>query len=193
MSLQAKRSDYQSLPVIAGSEATKLSDAKSRAAGQSPPSRARPTKERGQSLVELAFSLLVLMLLVTGAVEIGLALFQYVTMRDAAQEGALYGSINPDDVAGIEFRVFAAAQDVFDQCPSSRPCIDPADINVTYSDPSLPAQCEGLTGGVPHSISVSITFEHPVTMPIIGAWIGQTINLRAGVTDTILSPACPSP
>jgi Flp pilus assembly protein TadG len=68
--------------------------------------------ERGQSLVELAISLIVLLFLLLGAVEFSLALFQYVTIRDAAQEGALYGSINPTDEDGIKDRAVAAAADV---------------------------------------------------------------------------------
>ena len=50
---------------------------------------------RGQSLVELAISLTVMLLLLAGAVTFGMALFSYVAIRDAAQEGALFGSINP--------------------------------------------------------------------------------------------------
>ncbi len=144
--------------------------------------------ERGQSLVELAFSLLFILVLLTGAVEIGLALFQYVTMRDAAQEGALYGSFNPTKETGIKNRSIAAANDII--------VFSPSDITVSINGHSVADAmsggyaCEGLTGGVPNSISVAITFAHPVTMPIIGAWIGQTINLNAGVTDTILSPVC---
>src|SRR5512146_2633069 len=52
-------------------------------------------KERGQSLVELAISLTVMLLLLSGAVTFGMAFFSYVAMRDAAQEGALYASFNP--------------------------------------------------------------------------------------------------
>lgn len=55
----------------------------------------RRPNERGQSLVELAISLTVMLLLLAGAVTFGMALFSYVAMRDAAQEGALWGSFNP--------------------------------------------------------------------------------------------------
>jgi hypothetical protein len=58
----------------------------------------RPTLyngKRGQSLVELAISLTVMLLLLSGAVSFGMAYYSYVSIRDAAQEGALYGSFNP--------------------------------------------------------------------------------------------------
>ena len=54
-------------------------------------------QQRGQSLVELAISLMVILMLLMGAIDFGIALFAYVSMRDAAQEGAVYGSIEPAD------------------------------------------------------------------------------------------------
>jgi len=53
-----------------------------------------PRGKRGQSLVELSISLMVILMLLSGAVDFGMALFSYTTLRDAAQEGALYGSIS---------------------------------------------------------------------------------------------------
>jgi hypothetical protein len=39
---------------------------------------------------------------------------------------------------------------------------------------------------------VTIAFDHVIFLPMITPMIGtDTINLRASVTDTILSPACP--
>jgi len=53
--------------------------------------------EKGQSLVEMALSLVLILILLVGTVEMGMAFFQYIQLRDAAQEGALYGSIAPLD------------------------------------------------------------------------------------------------
>ena len=61
--------------------------------------------EKGQSLVELALTLLIILTLLAGAVDLGMAFFSYVALRDAAQEGALYGSLNPTDSSGIVSRV----------------------------------------------------------------------------------------
>jgi Flp pilus assembly protein TadG len=141
--------------------------------------------ERAQSLVELAISLIVILLLLLGAVEFSIALFQYVTIRDAAQEGALYGSIYPPDTAAridaIKNRAIDAASDVV--------LLTADDIDLVYGAP-----CEGSTNGSPNTITVTINFAHPVSFPLIGPAIGSnTINLRASVTDTILTPACPPP
>ena len=63
--------------------------------------------ERGQSLVELAISLTFIFLLLSGAVTFGMAYFSFLSLNDAAQEGALYGSLKPDDQIGIRNRVRA--------------------------------------------------------------------------------------
>ena len=60
-------------------------------------------------MVELAITLTFMLMLLAGAVEFGIALFQFVQLRDAAQEGALYGSIHPGDDTNIEARVRAAS------------------------------------------------------------------------------------
>ena len=138
---------------------------------------------RGQSLVELAISLMIILLLLLGAVEFSLALFQYVTIRDAAQEGAIYGSINPTDESGIQYRAVATASDVLPQLT-----INDVDVTINGDD------CEGTTSGSPNSLTVTITFAHPITFPIVGPMIGSnTINLTASVTNTILQPTCPLP
>lgn len=143
-------------------------------------------KEKAQSLVEFGLSLMVIMILLTGAVEFGLALFQYVSIRDAAQEGALYGSIAIDDANladSIDQRVINAASDVVPLTADE----------VNYS--IIGAACEGIStvGGedTPNAIRVTVTFQHPIVMPLVGGIVGgQTIPLSASVTDTILRPRC---
>jgi hypothetical protein len=70
--------------------------------------------ERGQSLVELGVSLLILLYLLSGAAEFGILFFQYVQLRDAAQEGALYGSMNPANIAEITNRVRFSSESPLD-------------------------------------------------------------------------------
>ena len=136
-------------------------------------------KERGQSLVELAISLTVIMMLLAGAVEFGIALFQFVQLRDAAQEGALYGSINPGDDANIEERVRAASHSPID-------LKNDTDVTITISYPDGAPNCEG------KGIQVNVSYPHRIGMPFIGPVIGSdTIQLNASVTDTILKPVCP--
>jgi len=153
--------------------------------------------ERGQSLVELGVSLLILMYLLSGAAEFGVLFFQFVQLRDAAQEGALYGSMNPYiestgdtkfevgeaiNQAGIEGRVRAASSSPID-LNNSDP-ITGVTVLVSSSDGSN-MLCEG------HGIQVEVKYDHHIFMPFIPKLIGQTkIPLSATVVDTILTPLC---
>lgn len=132
--------------------------------------------ERGQSLVELAFSLTVILLLLTGAVDFSIAYFSFTAMQDAAQEGALYGSINPEDEEGIITRVRSASSNPVD--------LDNEDlVDVVVALPG--DACEG------NEVIVNVIYDYPISMPFIGAIIGaQQITLNASVTDTILQPIC---
>jgi len=131
--------------------------------------------ERGQSLVEFAISLVIILWLLAGAVEFGIALFQYIQLRDAAQEGALYGSINPTDKAGIETRVKAASNSPIDLANDLG-----VNVQVTYPD----GACD-----VADSVKVRIEYPHQIFMPFATLFTGgsTTINIGAEVTDTILT------
>ena len=167
----------------------------------------RPRGPAGQSLVELAISLTVMLLLLVGAVTFGMAFFSYVAMRDAAQEGALYGSFNP--------YVDSNSNGVYDMSPSPEPVnlagirariratsTSPVDFSDTARVPDgyitavavTGVACEGNTSGVANAIRVSVEYDFPIFMPFVGAIIGsQNIHMTATVTDTILEPRCPPP
>lgn len=147
--------------------------------------------ERGQSLVELAVSLVILLYLLSGAVEFGIIFFQYVQLRDAAQEGALFGSMGP--TGDIEGRVRAASSSPIDlaQDDSSQPNF--VDVQVTAIDKAtglsetVDTACEG------DGLTVTVTFKHKVFMPFMSTFIGDWITLDASVTDTVLTPPQPCP
>ena len=176
---------------------------------------ARQGKERGQSLVELSLTLTVILVLLSGAVSFGMAYFSYVSIRDAAQEGALYGSLSPCldtspqdglceaneavNLPGICARVQAAATraDGTQAGPvnlTGFACKNgvPSSVkeNAIYVS-TVGVACEGNTAGVPNGIAVSIKYGYPVFMPFLGAITGDRIYMTASVTDTILEPRCP--
>jgi Flp pilus assembly protein TadG len=132
--------------------------------------------EKGQSLVELALTLLIILTLLAGAVDLGMAFFSYVALRDAAQEGALYGSLNPTDSSGILSRVRQS---------SSTP-VNLSDVsNVTINISTTGGACRGGT------ITVTVSYNYRLSMPLIGSILGSTtIPITARVTDTILNPKC---
>jgi hypothetical protein len=135
--------------------------------------------ERGQSLTELALTLTFILILLAGVVDLGRAFFTFMALRDSAQEGAAYGSINPTDNVGIENRVRYASNML-------RDLSDNPNANVTVSMGFSGALCTG------NDITVRVEYHNfRFTMPFIGMFIGsQTIPIKATITDTILSPAC---
>ena len=139
-------------------------------------------RERGQSLVELGISLLILMYLLSGAVEFGILFFQYIQLRDAAQEGALFASANlPLDTVSLENRVRYA---------SATP------INLTSSDvkvfvvindgtKTLAEACEG------DGLEVVVQYHHKVFITFMPQLLGSdVIMLRGRVVNTVLRPVC---
>ena len=132
-------------------------------------------EEKGQSLVELAVSLVILLLLVGGIVDLGRAFFTSMSLRDAVQEGALYGSIDPTNTTAIKNHVLSTSS-------MSPDMIGLNDITIEI----INAPCTG------NRIKVTAVYtDFPITMPFMGVVLGgQTIPLSASVTDTILKPGC---
>jgi Flp pilus assembly protein TadG len=150
-----------------------------------------PGHERGQSLVELAISLPVMILLLLGAVDFGMAIFSYAIIRDAAQEGALYGSFNPDNKLAIESRARNISPQGENEIFSSPVDLTDRDL-VQVEVKSIGDSCQGSTDGKANSLRVRVRYQYPILMPLIGSIIGSdTIPLTGSATNVILQPPCP--
>jgi hypothetical protein len=113
---------------------------------------ARGRGERGQSLVELAFTLPVLLLLLAGVVEVGNALNAYMSVVDAARDGARLGAKGAATDAQIQNLVVTE----MGRLPNT---VTPAsDITVTHNPMS----------GYPtrKSISVKVCYNHSPILPV---------------------------
>ncbi len=64
-------------------------------------------RERGQGLVEFAISVPFMLLILLGTIDVGRVFFNVIEMRQAAVEGATYGSRKPTDTASITAAVNA--------------------------------------------------------------------------------------
>ena len=158
--------------------------------------------ERGQSLVEFAVSLVILLLLLSGAVEFGILFFRYVQLRDAAQEGALYGSTHPylDADGNGSFDVGEEATANTDviraRARASSPTNSPLNLNIDTGPQAVTIDVSSSDGSnlfcedVGHGITVTVRYTHRMFMPFLTGW---EIPLEASVTDTILTPMCPPP
>jgi hypothetical protein len=123
----------------------------------------------------------ILLILLSGVVDLGRVAFYYIAMKDSAQEGASFGSIFPNDCDEIENRVLAGAVD------SSRVSVA---LRINGSDCGVcPTK---YTSGQIIEITVSDP-AFPLTMPLIGAFIGsQSISLETTIKDNIIRvPECP--
>lgn len=148
-------------------------------------------KRHGQSLVEFAITLPILVLLLLGTIDFGMGIFSYSMLRDAAQEGAFYGSFNPQNTAEIENRarnISPRSEDEIFSSPIKLRDTDEIKVDVQI----LGEACQGATNGVANSIRVDVTYRYPILMPIIGQLIGSgTIPMRGTATNIILQPSCP--
>lgn len=79
-------------------------ETKNRRAWLREPVAAPAATERGQSLIELVLLLPVLVLVLVGTIDFGRAFTAYITVTNAAREGARYGAMYPADIANIKAR-----------------------------------------------------------------------------------------
>lgn len=162
-----------------------------------------PRLENGQSMVELAVSLIILLVLLAGIIDFGRLAFHYIAMRDAAQEGASYGIINPTDCYQIENRIRAGLVDeaAFLSDGTARFEISivviPKNINEDDEDEENPFQkCSNSTGYTNYACegnTMRITIidkGFPITMPLFGTFFGQSLRLETIIRDTIIRPQC---
>lgn len=144
--------------------------------------------QSGQGITEFALILVFLLVLLAGVFDLGRAFFAYMIIRDAAQEGAVYGSIAPKSDLGA-----------FQTAVANR-------VEAAYLDPSNPSEAPLDSSGVTiqviiigsgcaapgNSVKVTVEYEFPLAMPFLGAIIGkQNIDMSASAEDSILSPICP--
>lgn len=133
------------------------------------------SKETGQSMVELAVSFIILLLLLSGVVDLGRLAFYYLAMRDAAQEGASYASIFPNDCDEIEKRIFTGP-------------VDESRVDITVQIDDLACQVCPYPYSPGDIIEVSVTdTKFQTTMP----FFTHEINLRAAIKDKVIRvPDC---
>jgi hypothetical protein len=145
--------------------------------------------ERGQSLVELAVSLLFLLILLAGIIDMGRAVLAYFVLQDAAEEGMVYGTSFPTDCNQIDQRI----RD---------------NITTNIIDPNamvISIWIQGDTGemscySIPYAqvyatrtMRIEISADFQLTTPLLSSFIGgQTIPLRVETNGVILRPPPPS-
>jgi Flp pilus assembly protein TadG len=148
--------------------------------------------ERGQSLLEFALGLVILLVLLAGVVDLGRAFFTYMSLRDAAQEGAAYASFCPLDSDGgrnlIVERVRSSSDFPLDL---SAPEVQ---VNCTYLATGVACDTNGATVTPGTMVHVEVVYpDFHISMPFIGGFLGsQEFTLQAEANATILRDStCP--
>jgi len=137
-------------------------------------------KEKAQSMVEFALFYMILLVLLSGVIDIGRAFFAYMALRDAAQEGATYASLFPADTSGVGNGMEQRVRN------SSNNPVDFSNNDITVNAFPLGALCHG------SGIRIEVEWPNfPLLFPYWQIFTGiNTISLHAEVTDTILRPPC---
>ena len=126
--------------------------------------------EGGQSLLELAIMLPVLLILLMGLLDLGRLYYGFVAVTDAAGEGATFGAMHPSDRSAIEARARDATGGL----------IPPESVSVgILPDPVVPDP-----GGL---ITVTVTYTHTLVTPLMRVVVPTgVLPLRAEVTELIV-------
>jgi Flp pilus assembly protein TadG len=126
---------------------------------------------KGQSLVEFALVLPILLLVIFGLFDLGYAVFIKNMISNAAREGARTGIIISKTDADIRARVNAAAPglnltptQVAITPPNKRKFDEPITVTVTYTYAPFTPVIGGITGSVPIS-STSVMLVEGVIVP----------------------------
>lgn len=121
--------------------------------------------EVGQSLLELAIVLPLLVLIVLGALDLGRAFFTVIVISNASREGARYLVLHPADnlggYSGTEIAAIAEASGSF-------VTINVGDVNATCAD----ADADGCDSGSTAIVTVNNAF-----FPILGWFIPSPLPL----------------
>jgi len=138
--------------------------------------------EKGQGLVELAVSLIIILVVLAGMVDVSRTIITKMSMQDAAEEGIVYASVFPKDCTQIQYRVLANLAKVKTA----------KTVNIYYdmnNDGTAETLCSALVGtdvtkGKLMSISISTNFK--VSMPFLGTAIGSNRTVAVDAKGIVL-------
>ncbi len=146
------------------------------------------TTEKGQSLMELAMVLIFILILLAGVVDLGRMMFEYLTMRDAAQEGAGYGAVYPSYCGQINSRILENMPSFKNGMDGLIVLVDGMSCEAAWTaDKGLARPVHGCEN---KEILVSIDHYFEVTMPLLSAFTGPTVPMHVEIKDRIVRPAC---
>jgi len=137
--------------------------------------------ESGQGLVELAFSLIIILILLAGIVDISRTITVKMQLQDAAEEGVVYAMAFPKSCTQIQYRVLQNLSKVKSATLSS--------IVITYTTIStgVSVPCASATGDLKGQlIKVAISNNVPVSMPFLGTVVGSSRTISVDAKGVVI-------
>ena len=129
-----------------------------------------PKRERGQALVETALSLMILIILLMGMVDFGLAFAHRIALTNASRAAARFASRFPDEGTAIAIVAVESLVGTVILPPNFDRATDPLpdELAVTVAcEASTGANCANAKRGEP--IRVTVTFDYT---PLFGGVLG---------------------
>ena len=132
------------------------------------PGRTLHHPESGQSLVEFALLLPVLLIIVLGLFDVGRAVYAWTAVSNAAREGARLAIVDQrTDGNGTPLAAIEAANQAI---ALGLDPTDAAQVQVRYLRPDLSASCP--TTGIRCVVEVRVQYDWRAITPIIGQIVG---------------------
>jgi Flp pilus assembly protein TadG len=152
-------------------------------------------RTRGQALVEFALVLPVFLLIVFGIIDAGRLIFTYNTVSNAARNAARVAIVNQSTTGTSTCDTTSPTAWAVGCAISSGvgATIIPADVSVTYRDPTDTAACASMLIGCIAVVTVAADWQ-PLT-PIIGQILGKTTVTSTSKipVERVCSNPTPSP
>ncbi len=135
--------------------------------------RSRKENERGQSMVEFAACLPLLLLILLGTIDVSRLFFDYIQMRQAVVEGATYGQRHSSDLGGV----YSVVAEHYDQTHL------PAGLTASASADSA-CNTPGATGNVRVTASNTFTPLYSSTLNGLASYFGGSVNWNISLSAT---------
>jgi Flp pilus assembly protein TadG len=132
-------------------------------------------------MIEFAITMIIVLILLVAVADFARAFYTYISLRDAAQEGAVYGSMCPSNIDRIEDHVRFSSNFPVD-------LTDETHVQVICTFLNTGSACGSETPVPGTGIRVVVNYDNfELTTPLLGSFLGgQTLDLSATVEDIIL-------
>jgi Flp pilus assembly protein TadG len=141
---------------------------------------------RGQSLVEFALIVPVMLIILMLAIDFGRLFFSYVQLTNAAREGANYGILHPEDTSGIQAR---ALQETNAQSQAGES--GSTTVAVSCAPGSCAAAATSSPTGPQNTVTVNVSRTFSFLTPVLGSL--TSIPLRVSATSVAIGSAGTAP